>query len=192
MDGPKASDIAIRGAGDPNSEGGEYRRAMSVLYSVACTLRMSCRSNRRIGGFYDSPLGGFRRQDGVDGIDYPDKSTFRRISVIRLPEFITEADPEKAKRPASEKKKPDCSKEEFLTINEGLCVQLLRIGSYDDEPASVARTDRYPAENGYENDFGSGWLRHGICLSDARRVARDKLKTVIRHPVKRAGKQGTV
>ncbi len=185
---PQANYIAVRGKGDPNEEGGAYQQAIGVLYAVAYTLKMSYKTDYRIEGFYDyvvPPLEGFWWQEGVDGIDYGDKSAFCWISMIRLPDFITEKDFRWAVETAEKKKKLDCSKAEFLAIDEGLCVQIMHIGSFDDEPASVAWMDRYLAENGYENDFSDARLHHEIYLSDTRKVAPQKWKTVIRHPVRR-------
>ena len=185
---PKANYIAVQGKGNPNDEGGAYQQAIGILYAVAYTLKMSYKTDHRIEGFYDyvvPPLEGFWWQDGIDGIDYSDKSTFCWISVIRLPDFITKADFDWAVQTASKKKKIDCSTAEFLTIDEGLCVQIMHIGPYDDEPASVALMDKFLAENGYENDLSSTRLHHEIYLSDARKVAPENWKTVIRHPIKK-------
>ena len=185
---PKANYIAVRGKGDPNEESGAYQQAIGVLYAVAYTLKMSYKTDHRIEGFYDyvvPPLEGFWWQEGIEGIDYRDKSTFCWISVIRLPDLITQADFDWAVENASKKKKIDCSSAEFLTIEEGLCVQIMHIGSYDDEPASVALMDKFLAENGYENDMTASRLHHEIYLSDARKVAPEKWKTVIRHPIKK-------
>ena len=186
---PKANYVAVRGKGDPNEEGGAYQQAIGILYAVAYTLKMSYKTDHRIEGFYDyvvPPLEGFWWQEGIDGIDYSDKSTFCWISVIRLPDFITKADFDWAVQAASKKKKIDCSKAEFLTVDEGLCVQIMHIGPYDDEPASVALMDQYLAENGYMNDLSDTRLHHEIYLSDARKVAPENWKTVIRHPIKTA------
>ena len=186
---PKANYIAVRGKGDPNVESGAYQQAIGVLYAVAYTLKMSYKTDHRIEGFYDyvvPPLEGFWWQEGIDGIEYSDKSTFCWISVIRLPDFITQADFDWAVETASKKKKIDCSRTEFLTIDEGLCVQIMHIGPYDNEPASVALMDRFLEENGYENDLSVTRLHHEIYLSDARKVAPENWKTVIRHPIKRA------
>ena len=185
---PKANYIAVRGKGDPNDESGAYQQAIGVLYAVAYTLKMSYKTDHRIEGFYDyvvPPLEGFWWQEGIEGIDYRDKSTFCWISVIRLPDFITQADFDWAVENASKKKKIDCSSAEFLTIDEGLCVQIMHVGPYDNEPASVALMDKFLAENGYENDITATRLHHEIYLSDARKVAPEKCKTVIRHPIKK-------
>ena len=184
---PKANYIAVRGMGDPNQEGGAYQSAVSILYAVAYTLKMSYKTDYRIEGFFEyvvPPLEGFWWQEGVDGIDYGDKSTFHWISVIRLPEFVTKKDFDWAVEEAARKKKLDCSLAEFLTIEEGLCVQIMHIGSFDHEPSTVALMDQYIAENGYANDMNETRLHHEIYLSDARKAASEKWKTIIRHPIR--------
>ncbi len=186
---PKANYIAVRGSGDPNDEDGDYKKAINVLYAVAYTLKMSCRTDYRIDGFFEyvvPPLEGFWRQDGISGIDYSDKSAFNWISVIRLPDFVTRADFDWSVRTALQKKKMDCSAAELLTIDEGLCVQVMHTGSYDDEPETIAAMDRFVQENGYLNDFTETRLHHEIYLSDPRKTALEKRRTVIRHPIKRA------
>ena len=189
---PKANYIAVRGKGNPNEIDGAYQKAISILYAVAYTLKMSYKTEHKIEGFFEyvvPPLEGFWWQDNVDGIDYADKAAFNWISVIRLPEFMTKKDFEWAVETASEKKKLDCSSAEFLTVDEGLCVQIMHIGAFDDEPQTVALMDEYIAQNGYENDITESRLHHEIYLSDARKVAPEKWKTVIRHPIKRSRQQ---
>lgn len=186
---PKANYIAVRGQGNPNEKGGAYQQAIGVLYAVAYTLKMSYKTDYKMEGFFEyvvPPLEGFWWQKDVKGVDYANKDTFCWISVIRLPDFVTKKDFEWAVETASVKKKMDCSGAEFLTIEEGLCVQIMHIGAFDDEPETVAVMDVYLAENGYENDFSDVRLHHEIYLSDARRVAPEKWKTVIRHPIKKA------
>lgn len=181
--------VAVRGKGDPNVEGGDYQQAISILYSVAYTLKMSYKTDYKIEGFFQyvvPPLEGFWWQDGIKGIDYGNKDTFHWISVIRLPDFITEKDFAWAVQTATEKKKVDCSSAELLTIDEGLCVQIMHLGSFDLEPATVALMDEYLEEHGYVNDINEKRLHHEIYMSDARRVAPEKWKTVIRHPIKKA------
>lgn len=189
---PKANYIAVRGKGNPNEIDGAYQQTISILYAVAYTLKMSYKTEHKIEGFFEyvvPPLEGFWWQDNVDGIDYADKAAFNWISVIRLPEFITQKDFEWAVETASEKKKLDCSSAEFLTVDEGLCVQIMHIGAFDDEPQTVTLMDEYIAQNGYENDITESRLHHEIYLSDARKVAPEKWKTVIRHPIKRSRQQ---
>lgn len=189
---PQANYIAVRGKGNPNEIDGAYQKAISILYAVAYTLKMSYKTEHKIEGFFEyvvPPLEGFWWQDNVDGIDYADKAAFNWISVIRLPEFITQKDFEWAVETASEKKKLDCSSAEFLTVDESLCVQIMHIGAFDDEPQTVTLMDEYIAQNGYENDITESRLHHEIYLSDARKVAPEKWKTVIRHPIKRSRQQ---
>ena len=186
---PKMNYIAVRGKGNPNEEGGAYQQAISVLYAVAYTLKMSYKTDYKIEGFFEyvvPPLEGFWWQEGVAGVDYTDKSTFNWISVIRLPDFVTKQDFEWAVETSSKKKKLDCSAAEFLTIDEGLCVQIMHLGSYDNEPVTVALMEEYLAENGYENDMTGERLHHEIYLSDPRKTAPEKCKTVIRHPIKKS------
>ena len=185
---PKANYIAIRGKGDPNEVCGAYQQAISVLYAVAYTLKMSYKTDHKIEGFFEyvvPPLEGFWWQDGKDGIDYTDKASFNWISVIRLPEFITQKDFEWAVETATKKKKLDCSSAELMTIDEGLCIQIMHLGPFDDEPATIALMDEYLDKNGYVNDITNTRLHHEIYLSDARRVVPEKWKTVIRHPIKK-------
>ena len=185
---PKANYIAIRGQGNPNEEGGAYKQTIGILYAVAYTLKMSYKTDYKIDGFYEyvvPPLEGFWWQDGICGVDYSKKDEFNWISIIRLPDFITRENFDWAVKTASEKKKIDCSKAEFLTIEEGLCVQIMHIGSFDDEPVSLEKMDKYIEENGYEKDFSDTRLHHEIYLSDPRKTTPDKQKTVIRHPVKK-------
>lgn len=185
---PKANYIAVRGKGDPNAEDGAYQKAVGVLYAVAYTLKMSARAGYEMEGFFDyvvPPLEGFWWQEGVEGVDYTNKSEFNWISVIRLPDFVTEKNFHWAVETAEKKKKIDCSKAEFLCVDEGLCVQIMHMGPFDDEPATVALMDEYIRENGYENDMAGGRLHHEIYLSDARKTEPSKWKTVIRHPIRK-------
>ena len=185
---PAANYIAVRGAGDPNEPDGAYQQAIGVLYAVAYTLKMSDRTDHRIDGFFSyvvPPLEGFWWQDGAEGIDYADKSAFRWISAIRLPDFVTKVDFDWAVETAAKKKKLDCRSAEFLRVEEGLCVQIMHHGPFEAEPASVAKMDAYLQEHGYANDFGGDRRHHEIYLSDARRVAPEKWKTVIRHPIRK-------
>ena len=186
---PPMNYIAVRGTGDPNEDDGAYQQAISVLYAVAYTLKMSYKTDYKIAGFFEyvvPPLEGFWRQDDVDGVNYADKSGFHWISVIRLPDFVTKSDFYWAVQTAAKKKQLDCSSAKFLTIEEGLCVQMMHVGSYDDEPASVALMDDYLTKNGYVNDLTAERLHHEIYLSDPRKTAPEKRKTVLRHPIKKA------
>ena len=187
---PEMNYIAVRGSGDPNIEGGEYKAAIGLLYAIAFTIKMSKKGSHKIEGYFDyvvPPLEGFWWQDGIEGVDYSRKEDFHWISVIRLPDFVTEEDFRWALKEAGEKKKQDFSKVEFLTIEEGLCVQCMHIGSYDDEPATVQLMHDFAEQEGYVPDITEKRLHHEIYLSDARKVAPEKLKTVIRHPIKVKG-----
>lgn len=188
VDVPAANYIAVRGQGNPNETGGMYQQAIGVLYAVAYTLRMSYKGDYKIEGFYEyvvPPLEGFWWQENADGVDYGDKSAFHWISVIRLPDFVTQKDFDWAVQTAAKKKKLDCSLAEFLTIEEGLCVQMMHLGPFDDEPRSVALMDEYLQENGYANDINDKRLHHEIYLTDALKVSPEKWKTVIRHPIRK-------
>lgn len=185
---PSMNYIAVRGQGDPNVEDGEYQRAIGLLYGIAYTVKMSYKSDRRIDGYFDyvvPPLEGFWRQEGVDGADYAHKDSFKWISVIRLPDFVTKSDFEWAVEEASRKKKTDFSKAEFWTYDEGLCVQCMHVGPYDDEPATVALMHEFMESEGYALDITDKRPHHEIYLSDARKVPPEKRKTVIRHPIRR-------
>lgn len=185
---PQMNCIAVRGSGNPNDENGEYKEAIGLLYGIAYTIKMSYKSSYKIEGFFEfvvPPLEGFWWQEGINGIDYNHKEAFNWISIIRLPDFVTKEDFEWAVMEAEEKKGMDFSKAEFLTYNEGLCVQCMHIGPYDDEPATVKLMDEYIKENGYETDITDKRYHHEIYLSDVRKCKPDKLKTVIRHPIKK-------
>lgn len=185
---PPMNYLAVRGHGDPNAEDGEYKEAIGLLYGIAFTIKMSKKGSRQIEGFFDyvvPPLEGFWWQDGVSGVDYARKENFNWISVIRLPDFVTKADFDWAIEEATRKKKTDFSKVEFMQVDEGLCVQCMHIGSYDDEPATVELMHQFMSEQGYELDINDTRRHHEIYLSDARKVAPEKLRTVIRHPIRR-------
>ena len=186
---PKMNYIAVRGKGNPNAEDGEYKKSIGLLYAISFTIKMSYKGSYKIDGYFEyvvPPLEGFWWQDGnPNGIDYTNKDSFNFISVIRLPDFVTKKDFDWAIEEATNKKKQDFSKVEFLTYDEGVCVQCMHIGSYDNEPATVELMHRYMTENGYELDITDTRLHHEIYLSDPRRCDVSRLKTVIRHPIKK-------
>ena len=194
---PSMNYIAVRGSGDPNQEDGEYKKAIGLLYGIAFTIKMSKKSDHRIEGYFDyvvPPLEGFWWQGAASAkpnlnaaIDYAHKEDFHWVSVIRLPDFVKEDDFRWAVEEAAKKKKQDFSKVGFLTVEEGLCVQCMHIGSYDDEPATVVMMHEFMEQKGYELDITDKRLHHEIYLSDARMIAPEKLKTVIRHPIKAKG-----
>ena len=186
---PPMNYIAVRGQGDPNQEDGEYKQAIGLLYGIALTIKMSKMGDHRIEGYFDyviPPLEGFWWQDGVIGIDYAHKERFQWISVIRLPDFVTKEAYDWAVKEAARKKKLDFSAAEFFRYEEGLCVQCMHLGAYDNEPATVDRMHRFMEEQGYALDITDKRMHHEIYLSDARKVAPEKLKTVIRHPIRKA------
>lgn len=186
---PRMNYIAVRGRGNPNDEEGEYKSSIGLLYGIAFTIKMSYKGKHRIAGYFEyvvPPLEGFWWQDGVRDIDYTRKEDFRFISLIRLPDFVTPAEFDWAVEEASQKKKTDFSKVEFLTYDEGKCVQCMHIGAYDDEPATIAAMHEYARQNGYEPDITDIRHHHEIYLSDPRRCDAGKLKTVVRHPVREA------
>ena len=186
---PAFNFIAVRGKGNPNDPDGEYSKALNLLYGIAYTIKMSKKGSHQIKGYFDyvvPPLEGFWWQDDVAGVDYAHKENFNWISVIRLPDFVTREDFDWAVGEATRKKKEDFSKVEFLTIAEGLCVQCMHIGTYDDEPATVELMHSFAKEQGYELDFSDRRLHHEIYLSDPRKVDPDKNRTVIRHPIRKA------
>jgi len=185
---PKMNYIAVRGKGNPNDVDGDYQKAIGLLYSIAYTIKMSYKGSYKIDGFFEyvvPPLEGFWWQDGVKGMDYNEKDKLNFISIIRLPDFVTKKDFDWATCEATKKKKEDFSRVEFLTYDEGLCVQCMHIGSYDDEPKTVNLMHEYIKEKGYELDITDKRFHHEIYLSDPRKCDVNKLKTVIRHPIKR-------
>lgn len=185
---PKMNFIAVRGKGNPNTVDGEYKKSIGLLYAIAYTIKMSYKGDYNIDGYFNyvvPPLEGFWYQDGIKGIDYSNKDAFNWISIIRLPDFVTKKDFNWAIKEATTKKKLDFSKVEFFTYNEGICVQCMHIGPYDDEPKTVELMDNYAKENGYEIDITTKRYHHEIYLSDPRRCNSSNLKTVIRHPIKK-------
>ncbi len=184
---PKMNYISIKGKGNPNDENGEYQKALQILYPIAYTLKMSYKGEYKIKGFFEyvvPPLEGFWWQDNIKGVDLTNKDTFNWISVIRLPNFINQKDFDWAIEMVTNKKKIDCSKAEFLTIDEGLCVQIMHIGPFDSEIESVNKMHNFIDEKGYKLDINEKRLHHEIYLSDVRKVDPSKWKTVIRHPIK--------
>ena len=185
---PPMNFVAVRGKGDPNEEAGEYKAAMEILYGIAYTIKMSKKGERQIEGYFDyvvPPLEGFWWQERTVGVDYSRKADFCWISLIRLPDFVTRADFDWAVQEATRKKKTDFSKAEFFTYDEGLCVQCMHIGPYDDEPQTVEQMHRFAQEQGYTVEITETRYHHEIYLSDARKTVPEKLRTVIRHPIKK-------
>ena len=187
---PAMNFLAVRGQGDPNQEDGAYKQALGMLYAVAFTIKMSRKGQHQLEGYFDyvvPPLEGLWWQENTRGVDYTRKQDFQWISMIRLPEFVTREAFDWAIREATEKKQQDFSRVEFFSWEEGLCVQCMHVGPYDAEPATVAVMNEYTRAQGYEADFGEGRFHHEIYLSDARRCSPERLKTVIRQPIRRSG-----
>ena len=185
---PKMNYIAVRGKGNPNDEEGDYKKTIGLLYGIAFTIKMSHKGTHKIDGYFEyvvPPLEGFWWQEDRVGIDYNQKEELNFISMIRLPDFVTKKDFDWAIEEATKKKKQDFSKVEFLTYDEGICVQCMHIGSYDNEPVTVEIMHKYMEENGYVLDITDKRYHHEIYLSDPRKCDVSKLKTVIRHPIKK-------
>lgn len=183
---PSMNFAAVRGKGNPNEEGGAYKLSLGLLYGIAYTIKMSKMGDHKIEGYFDyvvPPLEGLWYQEGIRGIDYTHKEDFQWISMIRLPEFITKEEFHWAVQEAEKKKKTDFSTVEFLTYEEGLCVQCMHIGPYDKEPDTIEAMDAFAKEQGYQPDMDGPRRHHEIYLSDVRRCKPENLKTVIRHPV---------
>ena len=185
---PKMNYIAVRGKGNPNEENSEYKQTIGLLYAIAFTIKMSYKTSHKIEGYFEyvvPPLEGFWWQNGIEGLDYNRKEDMEFISMIRLPDFVTKEEFDWAISEATNKKKQDFSKVEYLIYDEGLCVQCMHIGSYDNEPATIEMMKSYAEENGYEIDITDSRFHHEIYLSDPRRCDESKLKTVIRHPIRK-------
>lgn len=188
VDVPKMNYLAVRGKGNPNAEDGEYKQAIELLYPIAYTIRMSYKGDYKIDGYFEfvvPPLEGFWWIDDLKGMDYDRKDELSFISLIRMPDFVTQKDFDWAIAEATRKKKQDFSKVEFLTYEEGLAVQCMHIGPYDDEPETTKKMDVYAKEAGYEIDISDTRHHHEIYISDSRRTESSKLKTVIRHPIRK-------
>lgn len=188
VDVPEMNFIAVHGQGDPNAPDGGYKAAVGLLYGIAFTIKMSYKGSRRIDGYFPyvvPPLEGLWRQDAGGEIDFTHKERFRWTSMIRLPEFVTRNDFQWAVGEAAAKKRLDFSQVEYFTYHEGFCVQCMHVGSYDSEPAAIQRMEAFLAEQGYAADLSETRAHHEIYLGDPRRTAPEKLRTVIRHPVRR-------
>ena len=187
IDVPEMIYIAVDGEGDPNTSEA-YKTALEILYGLSYTIKMSKTGGSAPAGYFDYvvfPLEGLWQSPG-GAPDYTDKNNFRWTSMIRQPEFVTPAVFEGAKTRFA-KKKPGAGAESarLIKMTEGLCVQAMHIGPYDGEPATIAAMEAYAAGNSYAIDINDTRRHHEIYLSDPRKVAPEKLKTVIRLPVKR-------
>lgn len=189
---PEMNYLSVCGKGDPNEPEGEYKAAIGLLYAIAFTIKMSERAGHKIKGFFSyvvPPLEGLWWQAGSAVVDYAHKESFEWRAMIRLPEFVTREVFDWAIREATEKKQNDFSKVEFFTYEEGLCVQCMHIGSYDDEPATIQKMEAFLEEQGYAEDLSEMRRHHEIYLSDPRRTAEERLRTVIRHPIKKCNEK---
>ncbi len=187
IDVPKMTYIAVRGKGDPNATDGEYKQAIQLLYGVAYTIKMSKKGTHKIKNYFDfvvPPLESLWWRDGNAGIDYAHKEKFEFISMIRMPDFVTQDVLDWAIKEASEKKDGDFSKVKLITLDEGKCVQVMHVGSYDDGPATIEKMKEFADQNDVKPDYSDKCRHHEIYLSDPRRTKVENLKTVIRIPVK--------
>ena len=186
IDVPEMTFFAVDGRGNPNEPEGEYGKAVGLLYALSYTIKMSDKGKTPLPGFVPfrvAPLEGFwQMAGGVPGVDYGNKDKFEWTSVIRQPDFVDESVFAWACEQVRKKKGIDTARARLLRFREGLCVQMMHIGPYDAEPASVARMDDFLAEHGYRNDLGVR-RHHEIYLGDPSRTAPERLKTVLRHPV---------
>ena len=185
---PKMNFLAVRGKGNPNEEGSQYKQAINLLYPLAYTIKMSKNTDYRMNGYFDfvvPPLEGFWWQEGIKGVDFERKSDFRFISLLRLPDFVSKENFDWAIQQATTKKKMDFSNVEYFTYDEGLCVQCLHVGSYNDEPITVERMHAYMENEGYQLDITDERMHHEIYISDFRKIEPAKLKTILRHPIKK-------
>jgi len=185
---PAMNFVAVRGYGNPNEEGGEYQAAVGLLYGMAFTIKMSYKGDHKINGYFEyvvPPLEGLWWMPDSVMMDYDHKEKFEWISLIRLPEFVTRDDFDWAVGEATKKKKTDFSKAEFYCYNEGLCVQCMHHGPFDDEPKTIEMMDAYAQQQGLVIDINENRYHHEIYLSDPRKCSPDKMKTVLRHPVKK-------
>lgn len=176
--------IMLDGRGDPDRE--EYQNAVGVLYALSFTIKMSKMGGVQPAGYFDyvvPPLEGLWDCDGP--LDLKRRDLWRWTSMLRQPEFVTEEVFQWACGQATKKKlELDFSKARFAVYTEGPCVQMMHTGPYCDEPASVAQMEQYMKENHYIDDCGEKRRHHEIYLSDPRKTAPEKLKTVLRHPVR--------
>ncbi len=184
---PPLTYIAVDGRGDPNEPGGAYAGALALLYALCYTIKMSKLGADVPKGYYDyvvPPLEGlWEMSGGRAGVDYGDKAGFVWTAMICQPEFVTEEVFRWAAASVAEKKGLDPAPARLYRYDEGDCVQCMHLGAYDDEPATMARMDAFLAENGLSPDYGAR-RHHEIYLSDPRKTAVEKRRTILRAPVK--------
>ncbi|WFA08939.1 GyrI-like domain-containing protein [Tissierella sp. Yu-01] len=189
IDVPEMKFIQIDGGGNPNEENGEYQTAVETLYALSYAIKMMPKSGSTPPDYFDyvvPPLEGFWWLADSDEFDYSSKSKFCWTSMIRQPEFVTEEVFTTACE-ITAKKKPhlNLSIAKFVSFAEGLCVQCMHQGSFDDEPMTLAKMKVFMSEYGLESDLSDIRRHHEIYLSDPRKVDITKMKTVLRYPVRR-------
>ena len=188
---PEMAFFAVDGQGDPNTAPA-YREAIELLYGLSFTVKMSRMGGEAPEGWFDyvvPPLEGlwWTEDPAFDGRAPADKSGFFWTAMIRQPDFVNEAVFLWAReRLARKKPELNLDRARFWRWEEGLCAHLLHTGPYDAEPASIDRLEAFVREQGYEQDFTGGRRHHEIYLGDPRRTAPEKLRTVLRHPVRRS------
>jgi hypothetical protein len=185
IDVPPMSFLMVDGRGDPNTSAA-YHEAVEILYALSYGIKMA---NKAIVEYVVGPLEGLWEvdEDGFRGGGEPvvDKGRLAWTAMIRQPDFVTAAVFEAARVAVGAKKRGvDLGRARLESLAEGWCVQAMHLGSYDDEPATIVAMERYARDQGYQIDMADGRRHHEIYLSDPRKVAVDKLRTVLRHPVR--------
>ena len=179
---PLMNYIAVCGKGSPDAEGGEYKDSVRLLYVIAFTIKMSKKYDHQIAGYFDyviPPQESLWMREN----DYSRQEDFHFISMIRLPYFVTKEDIDWAREAVARKKRSDFSKVEFFTYNEGLCVQCMHLVSYENKQETIHSMHDFMTAQGYKLDITDTRFHHEIYLSNPGRVAAEKRKTVIRHPI---------
>ena len=188
IDIPEITFVTIEGKGNPNDKDGEYKKALEIIYGIQYSIKMSKKGDFIPNGYFDyvvPPLEGLWWSDNEMKFPIKDKSKFCWISMIRLPEYVTKDVFEWACIEVNKKKKIDTKKAKYLKIKEGLCVQMMHIGSYDDEPKTIKIMEEFIVKNNFVNDIGSKRRHHEIYLSDPRKSEPNKMKTILRIPIKK-------
>ena len=185
---PKFNYIAVRGKGNPNKEESEYNKSIQLLYPIIFTIKMSKMTDVKLEGYFDfvvPPLEGLWWTSNFEEFDYTNKDDFNFISMIRLPDFVSEDIFKWAVDEATRKKGLDFSKVEYFTYDEGLCVQAMHVGAYDDEPKTMEKLFKLISKEDYVYDLSKTRFHHELYLSDPRRCKEENLKTVVRIPIKK-------
>jgi len=185
---PEMIFIMVDGKGNPNTSV-DYQNTLEILYGLSYAIKMSKKSGTQPKGYFEyvvPPLEGlwWGEEGYFDGTNIVDKNKFCWTAMIRQPEFVT-LDVFDIAKQVLNKKKPelDLSLARLASFSEGLCAQIMHIGSYDNEPATIKTLEQFIVDTGYSNDISANRKHHEIYLSDPRKIAPEKLKTVIRHPI---------